>query len=158
MKFYSTKKNKNIILPTFQFPTGWNSTLLVNLIKICYIVSSPNGMKFYSIYQSQRDRQQRFQFPTGWNSTRCRKNPPSQSSRFQFPTGWNSTQALCRKGFYTSYVSIPNGMEFYTRIKLRAFQKFTCFNSQRDGILHFGLRLDRSLHAFQFPTGWNSTS
>ena len=56
------------------------------------------------------------------------------------------------------YVSIPNGMEFYTISKiLRAFD-MNCFNSQRDGILRTSALNGRIRQMkFQFPTGWNST-
>ena len=53
---------------------------------------------------------------------------------FQFPTGWNSTVAagLSRTA---RYVSIPNGMEFYSMTADLAFVIGGSFNSQRDGIL-----------------------
>ena len=35
--------------------------------------------------------------------------------------------------------------------------EFVCFNSQRDGILHFFVGFDKPVFEFQFPTGWNST-
>ena len=49
-------------------------------------------------------------------------------------------------------------MEFYIRMSLK-FCRIFCFNSQRDGILHFRYRPAKSRYLwFQFPTGWNSTS
>ena len=35
------------------------------------------------------------------------------ASGFQFPTGWNSTISHYIASLPLSYVSIPNGMEFY---------------------------------------------
>ena len=101
-----------------------------------FSVSIPNGMEFYSqslISQWQSDR---FQFPTGWNSTDvpmfASDNPIRFNSQrdgillslipviafprgFQFPTGWNSTKPRRSYGRARQIVSIPNGMEFYTR-------------------------------------------
>ena len=139
----------------FQFPTGWNSTVIQKVIHFLRKVSIPNGMEFYS----------------------GRRNSFEPIIRFQFPTGWNSTQNL-KEEKWTLQVSIPNGMEFYyiaCRRKLFAVG----FNSQRDGILqwddrawlsttlvsipngmkfYFAISIFRSSNtAFQFPTGWNST-
>jgi len=76
---------------TFQFPTGWNSTL--SSLILCLSIHS-------------------FQFPTGWNSTLSPIKMATQyacfnsqrdgilrdqilrnhrEKMFQFPTGWNST-------------------------------------------------------------------
>ena len=56
-------------------------------------------------------------------------------------------------------VSIPNGMEFY-RFRVRTRRSVgSSFNSQRDGILLISALLwSIPFSAFQFPTGWNSTS
>ena len=58
------------------------------------------------------------------------------STLFQFPTGWNSTSIRTFELFQKYAVSIPNGMEFYSRWFYEYWFR------------HFG---------FQFPTGWNST-
>ena len=75
---------------------------------------------------------------------------------FQFPTGWNSTYYR-RFGCYLCCVSIPNGMEFYTKFQV-LLQKAVRFNSQRDGILHSDIIDFVQRSEFQFPTGWNSTN
>ena len=106
---------------------------------ICIVVSKiivliPNGMEFYNIittqkyitansFNSQRDGilpdgrvisilQKLFQFPTGWNSTTnkyvnalttiCFNSQRDGILRYMFLVGW-----------YITFVSIPNGMEFY---------------------------------------------
>ena len=53
---------------------------------------------------------------------------------FQFPTGWNSTSSF----------QLVKGCR-------------VCFNSQRDGILHYFKVEFLFSSMFQFPTGWNST-
>ena len=58
------------VVREFQFPTGWNSTLLKELDKR------------YAPW---------FQFPTGWNSTIRPSTLKNALNLFQFPTGWNST-------------------------------------------------------------------
>ena len=75
---------------------------------------------------------------------------------FQFPTGWNST-LLARVFLFPSYVSIPNGMEFYVPRLNLTFAHSKGFNSQRDGILLKEQELIVRILWFQFPTGWNST-
>ena len=55
--------------------------------------------------------------------------------KFQFPTGWNSTTTPKIAYSYCG-VSIPNGMEFYTKTAWSALC-FKSFNSQRDGILQW---------------------
>ena len=96
----------------FQFPTGWNSTLLIQMI-----------LARCSSFNSQRD-----------GILHVKNINPAQNSRFQFPTGWNSTQIYRggkeqwisfnsqRDGILQNLypyataialVSIPNGMEFY---------------------------------------------
>ena len=118
----------------FQFPTGWNSTIINSRMLLHSFVSIPNGMEFYAVsvwvsvinisFNSQRDGILRFwnlsgsyvfkmfQFPTGWNSTGVFAINQSKFTEFQFPTGWNSTG---RKNYFrhSEIVSIPNGMEFY---------------------------------------------
>ena len=142
---------------TFQFPTGWNSTLCHIQDEYLAPVSIPNGMEFYHRHGFYHLFLLSFQFPTGWNSTpfppalKPRKHSfnsqrdgilhsPSVPkscpvTRFQFPTGWNST---CPLSF------APPSLNFR-------------FNSQRDGILLVLPLAQVELPPFQFPTGWNST-
>ena len=120
----------------FQFPTGWNSTLLREKI---------------------RDEKMAFQFPTGWNSTRLgcanevftllcfnsQRDGILQSDTpwtpyfhaFQFPTGWNST-----------YRSILESLSFY-QFQFPTGWNSTCTQNSSS----------RAIDRFQFPTGWNST-
>ena len=50
-------------------------------------------------------------------------------------------------------------MEFYRFSKIILLPLLLSFNSQRDGILHNVKRFKRVVcRAFQFPTGWNSTT
>ena len=53
----------------FQFPTGWNSTKRAAKNRLNIIVSIPNGMEFYFKITSFSAAIKAFQFPTGWNST-----------------------------------------------------------------------------------------
>ena len=54
----------------FQFPTGWNSTQRnPNRYDMEYKVSIPNGMEFYQPLSLRYYKAFLFQFPTGWNST-----------------------------------------------------------------------------------------
>ena len=97
-------------------------------------VSIPNGMEFYFPgltitlwrygFNSQRDGILHELVPVFLTIT-----------LFQFPTGWNSTRPILCCFWCSFVVSIPNGMEFYTRCKF--------------------ISIEPSL--FQFPTGWNST-
>ena len=75
----------------FQFPTGWNSTIIAENTNKKTIVSIPNGMEFYQDNGVKELMEMLFQFPTGWNSTKDGKSE-------------------CR----STKVSIPSGMEFYT--------------------------------------------
>ena len=79
----------------------------------------------------------------------------TRSFRFQFPTGWNSTQFLLPL-LLRFPVSIPNGMEFYSKKRCETARQ-KCFNSQRDGILLKSSPFFTVRSGFQFPTGWNST-
>ena len=186
---------------SFQFPTGWNSTKaqILDAASRASFNSQRDGILLYSLHKlavlassfnSQRDGillasisaflvSISFQFPTGWNSTFASLSISFSRISFQFPTGWNSTyKATYRQ--HQKFVSIPNGMEFYTD-DINEAQAWFSFNSQRDGILpslisfqavrnilvsipngmEFYLAdsgfLNPSL-TFQFPTGWNSTS
>ena len=142
-----------LISLSFQFPTGWNSTLsfqcrataetcfnsqrdgilrpaLAKLERI-YIVSIPNGMEFYARNRKVVIRFRAFQFPTGWNSTQPRfLLMPISSSTFQFPTGWNSTK---------------------NRRKKR--EKVASFNSQRDGILQISSKRIHNEKRVSIPNG-----
>jgi len=103
---------------SFQFPTGWNSTVTQN-----------NSLSSERSFNSQRDgilptsikygkNTAMFQFPTGWNSTSDTPVDTGRLKKFQFPTGWNSTKAL-----------IKAKKDYEKR-----------FNSQRDGILRHKAR------------------
>ena len=120
----------------FQFPTGWNSTSSATSTRTQKIVSIPNGMEFYAYGFINDYFKQKFQFPTGWNSTKmvwdwmsilgsfnsqrdgillCAiRNEYKLYFEFQFPTGWNSTLSIRKYLLSTLWVSIPNGMEFYS--------------------------------------------
>ena len=163
----------------FQFPTGWNSTDILELLRAL------TERRF----NSQRDGILPMAFSFSANG-----------KLFQFPTGWNSTSSSGLKE-NKAYVSIPNGMEFYckacyflgetllfqfptgwnsTQYLAQTFRLRTSFNSQRDGILLFikcGINTANNVsipngmefyereailyllssNLFQFPTGWNST-
>ena len=126
---------KNFIEVPFQFPTGWNSTVFLDLFS-----------KFVDL----------FQFPTGWNSTHLallkQLSPRSfNSQRDGILPKRQHQQARCEE------VSIPNGMEFYPISQIRRSHGSYCFNSQRDGILPRYEHEDGIDFMFQFPTGWNST-
>ena len=94
MEFYTIEATIKTAGVEFQFPTGWNSTQL------------PKELWSWNA--------QEFQFPTGWNSTLIACDIRRRERRFQFPTGWNST-FLFRWGRALLRVSIPNGMEFYSK-------------------------------------------
>ena len=70
MEFYTSCDYSELYEAQFQFPTGWNSTV----IEFCKFSSSTS-------FNSQRDgilQKDSFYAQSG-------------SSTFQFPTGWNST-------------------------------------------------------------------
>ncbi len=48
MEFYVRNKNVYFGVSSFQFPTGWNSTLPAWKFYESIAVSIPNGMEFYS--------------------------------------------------------------------------------------------------------------
>ncbi len=136
MEFYCRNRAYTLIVMSFQFPTGWNSTLvrLLSFLKI-QSFNSQRDVILLNTYLTFAYFKDKFQFPTGWNSTlrniTCRIMPRA----FQFPTGWNSTKAFFWKTCGICSVSIPNGMEFYADGRvISILQKL-----------------------FQFPTGWNST-
>ena len=135
MEFYIKEIRKQMETIEFQFPTGWNSTLMISLRLIWTpwsfnsqrdgilpILFSSEIKRFFS-FNSQRDGILRLWF---FNSFSART--------FQFPTGWNSTLRF-----------------------LQYLSRSSSFNSQRDGILPTLDRLTVIRCGFQFPTGWNST-
>ncbi len=92
MEFYIVSSPSIIILFSFQFPTGWNSTkrffLLVHIIRM-------------------------FQFPTGWNSTLyCVSLQPC--GFVSIPNGMEFYFRIALDFVQPHIVSIPNGMEFYS--------------------------------------------
>ena len=120
---------------SFQFPTGWNSTIFNNYDLKRPIVSIPNGMEFYYRHRLGSDFAFVVSIPNGMEFYPKGVIRQDSVAAFQFPTGWNST-AQARS---------------YSRFRPR-------FNSQRDGILQSHKRRNKSrAWAFQFPTGWNST-
>ena len=166
----------------FQFPTGWNSTKYrLHSERSEAEVSIPNGMEFYHIRLYRYRACSWFQFPTGWNSTRTlafevcknvcfnsqrdgilrnRNKKSGTRTNVSIPNGMEFYLALAAAPEAIRTVSIPNGMEFYLSILppfLPPFLLQICFNSQRDGILHFLTFWLFRLARFQFPTGWNST-
>ena len=156
MEFYAAKPISSVKIRRFQFPTGWNSTLLVIDTRKRIQVSIPNGMEFYKYIFKTLDDLREFQFPTGWNSTK---------KRFfllvhiyvSIPNGMEFYKSRLRSAFYLLRVSIPNGMEFYSSQQLPP-DLLSGFNSQRDGILPNFSSTYYAEVAFQFPTGWNSTA
>ena len=161
----------------FQFPTGWNSTLLLLLHFRRHPVSIPNGMEFYktlafevcknACFNSQRDgillkeKAGSKKINTSFNSQRdgilpiggCRSNPPMG---FQFPTGWNST--LFESAEFLSKVSFqfPTGWNStFWRGELRQQARVSIPN----GMEFYSGRKNSfdPIVRFQFPTGWNST-
>ena len=119
---------------SFQFPTGWNSTYIALKSMLTKYVSIPNGMEFY-LYIFVHE-------PTtnGFNSQRDGILQKSDRQgglfdfEFQFPTGWNSTKN-----------------------EVLSLRWSDGFNSQRDGILLIPEVMKKDITLFQFPTGWNST-
>ena len=120
-------------------------------------VSIPNGMEFYFMpYDATYDNTKGFQFPTGWNSTtwlnclgRFVKSFNSQRDgillyavkaglallrRVSIPNGMEFYTPVRLWARCLPPVSIPNGMEFYL-LSLSCFLVGKSFNSQRDGIL-----------------------
>ena len=85
-------RNNSTSFIQFQFPTGWNSTMLPRKHYVPrHRVSIPNGMEFYRISACILLDNSSFQFPTGWNSTKPDDLGCVEIELFQFPTGWNST-------------------------------------------------------------------
>ena len=136
MEFYFVLGIFLTISKMFQFPTGWNSTLL-NPSPLCRRTTSFNSQRDGILLCKQilLDSRVEFQFPTGWNSTLFANDRADMSRSFQFPTGWNSTFYLDPPYVGTENVSIPNGMEFYSFNPNIFKLSLNGFNSQRDGIL-----------------------
>ena len=158
MEFYIILFSFSTFAELFQFPTGWNSTRCWAPRKSVHrLVSIPNRMEFYDKEIFRQSRSVAFQFPTGWNSTGIFASIASLVSSFQFPTGWNSTLAtLAKSSKFSCFNSQRDGilLVFFAAIK----QVTVGFNSQRDGILRLGVgRSGSFIRMFQFPTGWNST-
>ena len=175
MEFYEYLIDDLRRMIEFQFPTGWNSTKTKNIKKMIWIgfnsqrdgilpsqngsrksfvfvsipngmefyartvlkllakacVSIPNGMEFYDDIPSEFSRSfEEFQFPTGWNSTGFAILLFMILTMFQFPTGWNSTAE---------------------RLARRA--PASCFNSQRDGILHYDPKALKAHKDVSIPNG-----
>ena len=156
MEFYFADERNERRRSTFQFPTGWNSTINSTRKRTFFIVSIPNGMEFYGFIEKCSN---------GYKSFNSQRDGIllfvslhlSLFRLFQFPTGWNSTP-FARFILARTPVSIPNGMEFYEKFIATTSDKI-CFNSQRDGILPIsGSQQSGNKQKFQFPTGWNSTS
>ena len=120
-------------------------------------VSIPNGMEFYFINTtSNLSSLTGFQFPTGWNSTAelellQRAGKSFNSQRDGILRLYTSFEAD------SSYVSIPNGMEFYQdgQGEARKGEKVSIANGME---FYFAAYKElRHPYEFQFPTGWNST-
>ena len=114
MEFYSKETLKSFE-PELSFNSQRDGILPARLFSssLTIEVSIPNGMEFYSSLSSSSF------FCARFNSQRDgilpNYTPLSYGARrFQFPTGWNSTyQATASKTI--TFVSIPNGMEFYAK-------------------------------------------
>ena len=140
---------------TFQFPTGWNSTVSQRTVSKPKLVSIPNGMEFYRSACFFQFLHWTFQFPTGWNSTSSIRRSWRLWQRFnsqrdgillkekaeskKINTSFNSQRdgilLSISCPFYCPFrVSIPNGMEFYGIARQKTLSSAS-FNSQRDGIL-----------------------
>ena len=74
MEFYNIVSSTPLASSTFQFPTGWNSTISPAYSPMLFRVPIPNGMEFYLMIPFVTFSSPRFQFPTGWNSTGMDKN------------------------------------------------------------------------------------
>ena len=70
MEFYAGSKEKGSSIVVFQFPTGWNSTLVapVRIADDVSFNSQRDGI-LREVFQYIRTFEPQFQFPTGWNST-----------------------------------------------------------------------------------------
>ena len=179
MEFYSFNSVNSTQNNEFQFPTGWNSTVFKASDDEYSDVSIPNGMEFYDAWGDEKVEYGSFQFPTGWNSTLIFSISFCSYKEFQFPTGWNSTidehfdvvptwrfnsqrdgilLKSCSDHAPYSWVSIPNGMEFYPKWSVPRF--YRSFVSIPNGMEFYSSYIYSAYgyEAFQFPTGWNSTN
>ncbi len=136
MEFYVLLNFKNLRLSRVSIPNGMEFyPKRFKRMAPLRAVSIPNGMEFYDEKGELKAYIAEFQFPTGWNSTGDSAVIDTEEERF------NSQRdgiLLTRRRWLYSLcsVSIPNGMEFYALLAVRALATDQCFNSQRDGILH----------------------
>ena len=157
MEFYVLTTKFNQFFKKFQFPTGWNSTMLMAALVPKDGVSIPNGMEFYRSWWYCRALSIYVSIPNGMEFYNI------LTLLLVFVSSFNSQRdgILRRKTAkipYLSQVSIPNGMEFYITSVDGSCMNI-CFNSQRDGILPIVKpHIASSGNSFQFPTGWNSTA
>ncbi len=112
MEFYVAIDFCGSVSSRFQFPTGWNSTLVV-----CSFL-----LRFMA-----------FQFPTGWNSTQ-RNKKTNGNNRVLIPNGMEFYfRGLCPKKGIFGFNSQRDGI--LLSLVLKSSSPDICFNSQRDGIL-----------------------
>ena len=108
-------------LGVFQFPTGWNSTLNTAIIEtLNRFVSIPNGMEFYPLKPIKRLVKGRF------NSQRdrillCDGTCNFVRNLFQFPTGWNSTSQAHKIGSPCDPFQFPTGWNSTITLPLLKF-------------------------------------
>ena len=155
MEFYKSYGVEKIAKKAFQFPTGWNSTLVPCSTRSLSRVSIPNGMEFYlstlrcaewiPCFNSQRDGILRKIGSLIASLVNCFNSQRDGILRLGFGPG----VAL-------GAVSIPNGMEFYLckilgNLHTQPFQFPTGWNSTNS------MYPSQIMALFQFPTGWNST-
>ena len=127
------QEQKTLSFGSFQFPTGWNSTVGSASACVCFL---------------------EFQFPTGWNSTAPIISSRS-SSIVSIPNGMEfyamkDIVTPVEEGFNSQRDGILRNMRLQTL-------NSSSFNSQRDGILPNFAPFNARCRKFQFPTGWNST-
>ena len=140
----------------FQFPTGWNSTPCEKRPPRWQAVSIPNGMEFY--FRSSKNRRLADSFNSQRDGILRTTFCDSTWNFVSFNSQRDGILLFWPKVFIqNSFVSIPNGMEFYENDTYTFSNSSKSFNSQRDGILHFLSRDMSAIYEFQFPTGWNST-
>ena len=135
MEFYGKSSSPTKRKGSFQFPTGWNST----------------------IYEAKKKAsEQLFQFPTGWNSTVFKLFSISSFLLVSIPNRMEFYKNSAHWKYYERrFNSQRDGILLWLRFALALVS--LCFNSQRDGILPSIRPASLSASKFQFPTGWNST-
>ena len=161
----------------FQFPTGWNSTLVCRSCRRGYFVSIPNGMEFYRGNLVDVFATVEFQFPTGWNSTIIDPNSSADDVCFNSQRDGILLEPMSRE--VAEKIRFNSQRDGILLFRYFALGVPSSFNSQRDGILlnfisDFFWKLPVSIpngmefyplafascsiaSLFQFPTGWNST-